>query len=61
MIRLIKYIFTGDGHLHKWFFSYASPFSRNEVAYIKVCEICGKHKEGMLVNCKATTAADLNL
>ena len=67
MWRLIKFFFTGDGHLHKWKFTHADYFSRSGgrdchiVEYIKVCEICGKHKSGYFDNCRAASADELNL
>ena len=66
MWRLIRFLFTGDGHLHKWKFTRADFYTRedgeqvNVTCYVKVCEICGAHKNGSLYNCRAKTADELN-
>jgi hypothetical protein len=66
MWRLIKFLFTGDGHLHRWQFVNVVYYQRsrfgpcNIVDYVKVCEICGAHKSGRVHGCSAETAADLN-
>jgi hypothetical protein len=72
MWRLIKFLFTGDGHLHKWKFTRADFFTGvdyeggresldvNVTYYVKVCEICGAHKEGKIYNCRARTGDELN-
>ena len=66
MWRLIKFLFTGDGHLHKWTFTRADFFRHGEekqygcTRYVKVCEICGIHKAGVIEDCWAKTADELN-
>jgi len=67
MWRLIRFLFTGDGHLHKWKFTHVDYFSGidgekiHNISYVKVCEVCGDHQFGELDNCRAKSAEDLNL
>ena len=66
MWRLIRFLLTGDGHLHQWKFTHVDYFSRTDgqrmhsVTYVKVCTVCGKHKTGSIYNCYAKTAGELN-
>ena len=66
MWRLLKFLITGDGHAHKWKFTRADHYSTidgrpcNMVGYVKVCEICGKHRQGKIWHCLATSADELN-
>lgn len=49
MIRIIKFLFTGDWHLHKWKdisgVDCISNLGGKWTRYYSQCEICGKHKK----------------
>lgn len=48
MLRLLRFLLTGDGHLHKWVDLQAVETSGNGgrwTRYYCRCEICGKHKK----------------
>jgi hypothetical protein len=66
MWRLIRFLFTGDGHLHKWKFTHVdslNPKGRANISvavYVKVCETCGSHKSGRIQDCWADSAEELN-
>ncbi len=67
MWRLIRFLFTGDGHGHKWKFTSVDRLTKNRdprmalVKYVKVCEICGAHRHGKIFDCWADSAEELNL
>jgi len=66
MWRLIKFLFTGDRHLHKWKFTHVDRLQDGDtgkssmVKYVKVCEICGAHQDGTIWDCWAKSAEELN-
>tara|TARA_R110002096_G_scaffold165486_1_gene334092 strand:- start:467 stop:628 length:162 start_codon:yes stop_codon:yes gene_type:complete len=49
MIRLFRFLFFGDAHVHKWACVEKQNRSRGEklvaIDYILKCEICGKMKK----------------
>ena len=62
MLRLFRFLFLGDGHKHKWRFTYVTHFEKDAVSeWVKVCEVCGAHRSGTFYNCSAQTADELNL
>ena len=66
MWRLIRFLFTGDGHLHKWEFVRVDAFAYEDKKYaaeryVSVCEVCGLHKDGVtyVYDCGPQIADDL--
>jgi len=51
MIRLLKWLFTGDGHLHKWKIIQERELTRIKdgsrigLMYVLQCEVCGELKQ----------------
>lgn len=53
MLRLLRWILTGDGHKHEWvWLKTVKTLDQNDfVAYYRVvhmCEVCGKYRQQKL-------------
>lgn len=50
MIRLIRWLISGDGHIHKYvererFEIVSGPYDKTKgVVYVSACSVCGKMK-----------------
>lgn len=73
MWRIIKFIFTGVWQIpekckHRWRFVDVQPYNDTSfgkggitsVMFVKMCEICGEHRNGYIYGCNAKNTDELN-